>query len=68
MIYTDPTGQTQAWGDWRGCFAPFGDPVTDPWKGWSGPVGLALNFLILDSINTLRDSDASKSSKILAAA
>ncbi|WP_252863357.1 RHS repeat-associated core domain-containing protein [Paenibacillus riograndensis] len=60
LIYTDPTGHMHAWGaGWSG-FAENRYSATDPWKGWSGPVGWALNFLIIDSINTLRDPNASR--------
>ncbi|GIO86410.1 hypothetical protein J25TS5_33420 [Paenibacillus faecis] len=42
--------------------------ATDPWKGWSGPVGDIFNFLILDDINTLRDSNSSGLARGLAIA
>lgn len=68
LIYTDPTGNRHEWGTGWGGFAGNRYSATDPWKGWSGPVGSVANFLILDDVNTLRDPDSSALAKGLAAA
>ncbi|MBP2115936.1 polymorphic toxin-type HINT domain-containing protein [Paenibacillus silagei] len=68
LIYIDPTGHMHAEGAGWGGFAGNRYSATDPWKGWSGPVGSVANFLILDDVNTLRDPDSSALAKGLAAA
>ncbi|WP_037288927.1 RHS repeat-associated core domain-containing protein [Saccharibacillus sacchari] len=66
LIYTDPTGHTHEHGaGWTG-FAGNVYSSKDPWKGWSGPVGDFLNFVILDDINVLRDENSSLFQKALA--
>ncbi|MFB5268840.1 polymorphic toxin-type HINT domain-containing protein [Paenibacillus enshidis] len=68
LIYTDPSGHRQEMGAGWGGFAGNAYSATDPWKGWSGPVGSVANFLILDDINTLRDPSSSGLAKGLATA
>ncbi|MFB5759850.1 polymorphic toxin-type HINT domain-containing protein [Paenibacillus medicaginis] len=68
LIYTDPSGHRHEMGAGWGGFAGNAYSATDPWKGWSGPVGSVANFLILDDINTLRDPNSSGLAKGLATA
>jgi len=68
LKYRDPSGNRhEANAGWAG-FAGNAYSATDPWKGWSGPVGDIFNFLILDDINTLRDSNSSGLARGLAIA
>ncbi|GIO86408.1 hypothetical protein J25TS5_33400 [Paenibacillus faecis] len=65
----DPSGNRhEANAGWSGFAGNANYSGTDPWEGWSGPVGNVLNFLILDDINTLRDSNSSGLARGLAIA
>ncbi|WP_170315030.1 polymorphic toxin-type HINT domain-containing protein [Saccharibacillus brassicae] len=68
LKYTDPTGHRHEEGSgWVG-FPGNKYSASDPWKGWSGPVGSVINFLILDNVNTLRDKNSSALAQALAIA
>ncbi len=68
LKYADPTGHRHEEGSgWLG-FPGNKYSSTDPWKGWSGPVGSVINFFILDDVNTLRDENSSSLAKALAVA
>ncbi|WP_231505405.1 polymorphic toxin-type HINT domain-containing protein [Paenibacillus massiliensis] len=68
LKYVDSTGNRhEAGAGWSG-FVGDKNVSLEPWKGWSGPAGSTINFLLLDDVNTLRDPNAANYEKTLAVA